>query len=81
MLSGSLGFDRLTPRVVVSVEVSPSGVCTNRLMSNGACMPHRGSGPCTGVVTVPSGAVMVVVLFAPKRDVVTSPVGAVVFCR
>ena len=58
-LSGSEAFDSVAVRVVVSVEVSPVGSLTDKLLVIGACMPKRGSGPGIVVVTVPSGAVTV----------------------
>lgn len=71
-LRGSLGFDKVTERDEVKVEVKAKGVWTVRLLRIGACIPKRGSGPCTCVVLVPSGAVMVRLPLDVTKVVVSS---------
>ena len=65
-LSGSSGLPSTTEREVVIDCVKPVGRRVVRLVSSGASMPKRGSGPEVTATTLPSGRVVVVEPLAPR---------------
>src|SRR3989442_15216228 len=70
------GFERVTSRLEVTVEVSPLGIRTVP-EEIGASIPNRGSGPSVIVVVVPSGPVVEVVKPSLRWVVVVSAAGSV----
>jgi len=67
------------PETVAALRTA--GVRTVMPMTNRTSVPNRGSGPCTCVVTVPSGVVVTVVPLLPTTVTVCAPSGSVLVER
>ena len=76
-LKGLPGSARVACLEVAVVMERPPGVLRVALLTTGACIPKRGSGPCVSSMVVPSGVTTFLVPSALINFSVFRPLGSV----